>query len=192
MPDAYRSKRADSGFLRSVDLSGVPVFKTLVVSGCLSWGDLGAGIGACLSFAKANIASFLRNLAFLQEVVQDSLEAMSRRREKSQRQDKFNASEMRNLIKEYGIEFRGLLTPSQWPKCYSNLFLRVRETGSTEFDKYQPDERTTRPFVDEMKRRAIELARVGDRDRRGRVNEPTLRGNTEPLVFARFGAEVKW
>jgi hypothetical protein len=82
---------------------------------------------------------------------------------------------MRELIKEYGIEFRGLLTPSQWPLSYSNLFLCVREAGSTEFDKYQPDEKTNRPFVDEMKRRAIELARVGARDRRGRVNEPTLR-----------------
>ena len=110
----------------------------------------------------------------------------------SRRREKLNAREMRNLIKEYGIEFRGPLTPSQWPKSYSNLFLRIREIGSTEFDKYQPDEKTTRPFVDEMKRRAIELTRVGYRDRRGRVNEPTLRGNTEPLVFARFGAEVKW
>jgi hypothetical protein len=43
-----------------------------------------------------------------------------------------------------------------------------------------------------MKRRAIKLSSVGHRDRRGRVNEPTLRGNTEPLVFSRFGAEVKW
>jgi hypothetical protein len=145
-----------------------------------------------LSFAKANIVSFLRNPAFLQEVARDSLGAMSRRREKSRRQDKLNAREMRDLIKEYGIEFRGPLTPSQWPKSYSNLFLRVREIGSMEFDKYQPDEKATRPLVDEMKRRAIELTRVGNRDRRGRVNEPTLRGNTEPLVFARFGAEVKW
>jgi hypothetical protein len=117
---------------------------------------------------------------------------MSRRRGKSHRQDKLNPSEMRGLIEEYGIEFRGLLTPSQWPKNYSNLFLRVREAGFTEFDKYQPDEKTNRPFVDEMKRRAIELARVADRDRRGRVNEPTMRGNTEHLVFARFGAELKW
>jgi hypothetical protein len=145
-----------------------------------------------LSFAKANIASSLRDLAFLQEVAQDSLGGMSRRREKSHRQDKLNAREMRVLIKEYGIEFRGPLTPSQWPKSYSNLFLRIREIGFTEFDKYQPDEKTTRLFVDEMKRRAIELTRVGNKDRRGRVNEPTLRGNTEPLVFARFGAEVKW
>jgi len=117
---------------------------------------------------------------------------MSRRREKSHRQDKLNAREMRDLIKEYGIEFRGPLIPSQWPKSYSNLFLCIREIGSTEFDKYQPDGKTTRPFVDEMKRRAIELTQVGYSDRRGRVNEPTLRGNTEPLVFARFRAEVKW
>ena len=134
----------------------------------------------------------LRHLAFLQEVAQDFLGTMSRRREKSHRQDKLSAREMRDLIKEYGIEFRGLLTPSQWPKSYSNLFLGFRETGSMEFDKYQPDKNNNDPFVDEMKRRAIELTRIAAKDRKNRDNELTLRGNTEPLVFARFGAEVKW
>jgi hypothetical protein len=76
---------------------------------------------------------------------------MSRRRERSQR-DKLTAQEMRDLIKEYGIEFRGPLTPSQWP----------------------------------------ELTLAADRERRGLVNEDTLRGNTEHIVFKRFGSYVKW
>jgi hypothetical protein len=116
---------------------------------------------------------------------------MSRRRERSQR-DKLTAQEMRDLIKEYGIEFRGLLTPSQWPELYYHLFLRVRETGRMEFDEYQPNERTTRAFVEKMKRRAIKLTLAADRERRGLVNEDTLRGNTEHIVFKRFGSYVKW
>lgn len=192
MPDAYRSKRVDSVFpyVSSRPVGRTLSFRTLVLCGCLNWGRVRRWHLSLLP--KSTLPSFLRNLTFLQEVAQDFLGAMSRRREKSHRQDKLSPREMRDLIKEYGIEFRGPLTPSQWPKSHSNLFLRVREIGSTEFDKYQSDEKTTRPFVDEMKRRAIELTRVGYRDRRGRVNEPTLRGNTEPLVFARFGAEVKW
>jgi hypothetical protein len=108
--------------------------------------------------------------------------------------EKLTPLEMRDLIKEYGIEFRGPLTPSQWPQNYYNLFLRVRETGFTEFEKYKPDAEIGRSIIkiEEMKQRAVDLTRIAYDDRRGRVNEPTLRGHTEPLVFARFQAEVKW
>ncbi|OCL11766.1 hypothetical protein AOQ84DRAFT_361218 [Glonium stellatum] len=117
---------------------------------------------------------------------------MSRQRDTMRRRhDKLTEREMRDLIREYDIEFKGPLTPSLWPKNYYDLFLRVREIGFTEFEKYQPDGETDRSLVDKMKRRAVELTRIAYGDRRGRVNEPTLRGNTEPLVFARFQAEVK-
>jgi len=99
---------------------------------------------------------------------------------------------MRNLIKEHKIDFRGPLTRSQWPRRYHELFLAVRTAGSTEFDQYRPDEKTPREVVHEMKRRAFDLTRVATKDRQGRVNEPTLRGNTEHHVFERFDAEVKW
>src|SRR2546430_2270827 len=117
MPDAYRSKRVDSVFpYISRPVGRTLSFRTLVLCGCLNWGRIRRWHLSLLPKPT------LRPFSEIQEVAQDSLGAMSRRREKSHRQDKLSPHEMRDLIKEYGIEFRGPLTPSQWPKSHSTLF----------------------------------------------------------------------
>ena len=100
---------------------------------------------------------------------------------------------MRRLIEQHGIRFRGLLSPSQWPRGHPEIFTRVRQIRLIEFDEYKPDETTNRgPLVNELKNCAYTLVGVGMADRKKRVNEPTLRMSTEPLVFRRFKEEVKW
>jgi hypothetical protein len=121
------------------------------------------------------------------------LSTMPRPREKSPQRPKLSAREMRGLIEQYGIYFRGLLSPSQWPRGHSKIFTRVRQIRLIEFDEYKPDETTDRgPLVNELKNCAYMLVSVAREDRKKRANESTLRMNTEPLVFRRFKEEMKW
>jgi hypothetical protein len=109
-----------------------------------------------------------------------------------QRRDKLSPSEMRDLIEEYKIVFRGPLIPSEWPPHLRKLFGGVRRAATAEYDKYTPNSAEKTPFVVKLKRRADKLVETAHLDRKYRVNEPTLRGSTEHLVFKRFEAEVKW
>ena len=100
---------------------------------------------------------------------------------------------MRLLIKQYGVHFKGLLSPSQWPRGHPEIFTRVRQIRLIEFDEFKPDENTDRgPLVNELKNCAYTLVSVAMADRQKRANEFTLRMSTEPLVFRRFKEEMKW
>lgn len=118
---------------------------------------------------------------------------MPRPREKSPPRPRLSALQMRELINQYGINFRGLLSPSQWPRGHPEIFTRVRQIRLVEFDEFKPDETTDRgPLVNELKNCAYSLVGVAMADRKNRVKEPTLRMSTEPLVFRRFKEEMKW
>jgi hypothetical protein len=97
---------------------------------------------------------------------------------------------MRYLIRDYKIVFRGLLSPSQWPADYCDLFTRVRNIRLIEFDTFKGDGRFS--SVDKLKRNAYKLVDVAIDDRIKRVKEIQLRLSTEPLVFRRFEEEIKW
>ncbi|KIW09896.1 hypothetical protein PV08_11997 [Exophiala spinifera] len=118
---------------------------------------------------------------------------MPRPREKSPRRPKLSARQMRMLIDRYRIDFRGPLSPSQWPEGHPEIFNRVRQIRLIEFDEYRPDETTDRGFsASQLKKCAYELFKVANTDRKKRANESDLRRSTEPLVFRRFREEMKW
>ena len=118
---------------------------------------------------------------------------MPRQRENKQKKENLSPLQMRDLIEEYDIEFRGPLSRSQWPPRYVHIFEVIRDIGLMEFDEYKPEKNgaTNWKFVDEIKRRAIEVVEMARKDRSERVNEDTLR-DTEPLVLYRFRAKAKW
>lgn len=108
---------------------------------------------------------------------------------------KSTEQELRDEIERFNIEFVGLLLPSEWPEQYADMFKKVRIIGKT---SWEPDE-VNGPVADNdtldrrrMKIRALQLMHEAQADRKDRVNEPTLRGNAEPLVFGRFKMELKW
>ena len=118
---------------------------------------------------------------------------MARQRERSSQCPKLSDREMRVLIKQHGIHFRGLLSPSQWPRGHSEIFARVRQIRLIEFDEFNPDETTDRGcLANKLKNCAYALVRVAMTDRKNRANEFNLRLSTEPLVFRRFKEEMKW
>jgi hypothetical protein len=100
--------------------------------------------------------------------------------------------ERRELMDLYKIYFNGPVSPSDWPDGYKSIFSPVREIGRQEFDSYRTSGKGGRISVGEMKTRTIEINRVSKKDQISRFNEATLRGHTEPLVFARFSSEIKW
>lgn len=113
--------------------------------------------------------------------------------DKSPQRPKLSALEMRLLIKDYGIRFRGLLSPSQWPTGHPEIFTRVRQIRLIEFDKFQGDETTDRgASVIDLKNCAYTLVGVAMADRKKRLKEFPLRMSTEHLVFRRFREEMKW
>jgi hypothetical protein len=162
--------------------------ETVKLGACITTLSLGTGF-------VAHIQLEVFRSVFLPVVIVSSkiLSTMPRQREKSPQRPKLSAREMRVLIKQYGIRFRGLLSPSQWPRGHSEIFTRVRQIRLIEFDEYKPDETTDRgPMVNELKNCAFTLVSVAMADRKKRANEFTLRMSTEPLVFKRFKEEMKW
>lgn len=107
---------------------------------------------------------------------------------------KLTALQTRALIEEYKISFRGLLSPSQWPRDAPKIFARIRQMRLVEFDTYNQDDTGGGRFssVDQLKKSAYELVREATTDRKKRLKENPLRLSTEPLVFRRFKEEMKW
>lgn len=103
--------------------------------------------------------------------------------------------ELRNEIERFNIEFLGLLLPSEWPTQHAETFKNVRKAGTT---SWEPDDLASSlgdsdsPERRRSKIRALKLTKKAIADRKDRVNEPTLRGNAEPLVFKRFAKALKW
>jgi hypothetical protein len=95
--------------------------------------------------------------------------------------------EMKKLIEEYQIFFRGPLTPSQWPREYYDRFMEIRKAGSTEFDTLEDV-----PLTRSIKKRAIELVKNARSDRRETLRELALRVSVEPLVLHKFKKPYKW
>lgn len=101
----------------------------------------------------------------------------------------------RDEIEGFNIEFAGVLLPSEWPVKYAEVFKKVRKIGNI---SWEPDELEAPMTNDDAlnrrrtKIRALELMREAKIDRKARVNESTLRGNAEPLVFERLKQAVKW
>ena len=117
---------------------------------------------------------------------------MPRKRGRSPR-PKLSDHQMRVLIKQYKIHFKGPLSPFQWPDDHPDIFTKVRQIRLKEFDTYKPDESTDNgPSVEELKNCAWELVRIANLDRKNDTNELGLRMSTEPLVFKRFKKEMKW
>ena len=101
--------------------------------------------------------------------------------------------EMRVLINQYKIHFKGLLSPSQWPDGHPDIFTKIRQIRLIEFDTYRPDENTDNcRLVDKLKNCAFKLVSVANEDRKEDTKEFALRMSTEPLVFKRFKEEMKW
>lgn len=118
---------------------------------------------------------------------------MSRQRERSPERPKLGRLEMRKLMKEYGIRFRGLLSPSQWPAGHPEIFTRIRQIRLVEFDEFKPDGTSDRALlVTQLKHCAYVLVDVAVKDRKKHLREIPLRLSTEPLVFRRFKEEMKW
>ena len=118
---------------------------------------------------------------------------MPRQRERSPQRPKLTDHKMRVLISQYKIRFRGLLSPSQWPGGYPDIFTKIRQIRLKEFDTYETDEATdNRPSVDELKNCAWKLVKVAIKDRKKDTKEAGLRMSTEPLVFERFRTDMKW
>lgn len=100
--------------------------------------------------------------------------------------------ELRKLMKEYDINFEGVLPPSEWPVQYAELFRKIYDIKHLAYEEYKPSERRTILAVAEMKDRVAKLNRISrsclDQD----GNEATWRGLTEHQIVSRFDEEVKW
>lgn len=103
----------------------------------------------------------------------------------------------RRFMKEFNIEFVGPVPPSEWPAAYERRFAPVRKIGRYYFedlDKVSMDEDDKMPKVPSsiVQQRVFELRQSFFLSSDDPVNEDTLRGNSEHLVFSRFKDEVKW
>ena len=100
-------------------------------------------------------------------------------------------------MKEFKIEFLGPQPASRWPPRHSKSFQKVRDIGRCYFEDLEGEwdkgqhSRPSLPLRD-LKRRVKKLKRSFKVPGDDPVNEATLRGSTEHLVFSRFSAEVKW
>lgn len=108
------------------------------------------------------------------------------------RRPKLRPEELRKLIKEYNINFDGILPPSEWPAQYAELFRKIYDIKNLAYEEYKPSERRTTLAVTEMKDRVAKLSRIARSCLLQDANEPTWRGLTESHIFSRFDAEVKW
>lgn len=102
---------------------------------------------------------------------------------------------LRDEIERFGIEFVGPVLPSEWPDQFRNLFSTIQQLGHTTWLLQKPHNVDRDPDQANrwrVQQRAYKLMNEAKTNRRDRVNEPTLRGNTEPLVFERLKKAVKW
>jgi hypothetical protein len=100
-----------------------------------------------------------------------------------------------------GVQYRVSRTSVSFRMASAPLrgFQKIRDAGRTYFEDLgkKPRKRADNPpsvplSVKELKRRVWKLRRSFVVPGDDPVNEPTLRGKTEHLVFSRFSAEVKW
>ena len=111
------------------------------------------------------------------------------------RSKKLTDDEARKLNKESGIFFEGPLPAgsTQCPEPYKALFKKVRDIGSTRFERYEgPGEPPDTFAGDKKKALANELVRKAFTCRLDRLNESGWIKVVEGEVFHRFGAEVVW
>jgi hypothetical protein len=103
--------------------------------------------------------------------------------------------ELRDEIERFQIEFMGPLLPSEWPAQYQEPFGTIQRLGNTPWLQHRPENVDREPNEANrwrVQQRAYVLMNEAKANRRDRVNEPTLRGDTEPLVFERLKQAAKW
>jgi hypothetical protein len=116
-------------------------------------------------------------------------------REQKLREQKLREQKLRDEIERFNIEFMGPLLPSEWPAQYQKLFSKVQMLGATPWLLHKPEnvgQDSDKANRWRAQQKAYELMNNAKADRRDRVNESTLRGNAEPLVFERLRKAAKW
>lgn len=100
--------------------------------------------------------------------------------------------QLERLAKVHRIELPGEIPESQWPEPHKATLKQAKELGSRTFDTYaiDPKANASEPWKLEAKSQAKLLVEKATRCRRR--NEASWRFACEPLVFARFSAEVAW
>ncbi|OQV02273.1 hypothetical protein CLAIMM_07502 [Cladophialophora immunda] len=101
---------------------------------------------------------------------------------------------LRDDIERFRIEFVGPVLPSEWPAEFQDLFTTIQALGNTPWLLHKPkhlDQDSDEANRWRVQQRAYELMSEAKANRRDRVNEPTLRGDTEPLVFERLKKAAK-
>lgn len=105
-------------------------------------------------------------------------------------QSKLEPDELRDLIDKHNIEFLG--SGFKWPHEHEDIFAKVKAIGSETFASYQSQRENDVLTIDQTKTRVRYLNERARHDFKGQANEQTWRLHTEPLIFNRFSAEIKW
>ena len=103
--------------------------------------------------------------------------------------------DLRRLIKRYRIEFKGAVSPSQWPSAHKSTFENIRKIGAQRYDGFCASidiHSNEQPWREQTKHRAEYLAKRATHLFNQQRNEAGWRFGLENDVLKRFTFEVAW
>lgn len=108
------------------------------------------------------------------------------------KKDPFSTLDLRRIVQNHSIRFRGPVTPSVWPQEHKSNFDVVRTIQFLRYDKYMEGEKEPETLRSDYRKRVRTICRtvhklLGDAN----ANELSWR-KLEVSIFERFDSPVIW
>lgn len=102
----------------------------------------------------------------------------------------------RQTMEDWDIIFKGPVLRTAWPQGHDGYYYRtfgdIHRIGCLSYESYFNDGNGDNTANAQLHDRVRGLVREAWMDRRRRVNEETMRDDTESEIFSRFKKEIKW